>query len=125
MVKKGTAVAVPLVCTEKLLVGSHPVLDLSLGQTLDVLAGMAGCLTAAEVQEVQSSGSLVQGLLIAGGIAEEAVGALLDQSSGLGVVLLLADDLLHRTNLLYSEITESIIHTFLENARGIFGNSKP
>ena len=80
--------------------GSHPVLDLGLGQTLDVLTGMAGCLTAAEVQEVQSAGSLVQGFLIAGRIAEVAIGILLDQSGSLGVVLLLADALLPRTNLL-------------------------
>ena len=83
-----------------LLVGVHPVLDLGLGQTLDVLTGMAGCLTTAEVQEVQSAGSLVQGLLIASGIAEVTMSGLLDQGSGLGVVLLLADDLLHGMNLL-------------------------
>ena len=107
-----------------LLVGVHPVLDLGLGQTLDVLTGMAGCLTTAEVQEVQSAGSLVQGLLIASGIAEVTMGGLLDQGSGLGVVLLLADDLLHRTNLLYSVITKCIIHNWVENARKIFGEPK-
>ena len=114
----------PLGMYWELLVGVHPVLDLGLGQTLDVLTGMAGCLTTAEVQEVQSAGSLVQGLLVASRIAEVAVGALLDQGSGLGVVLLLSDDLLHRTNLLYSEITGSIIHDFHQNARKIFRKFK-
>ncbi|MBR5294091.1 MAG: hypothetical protein IKU31_04880, partial [Oscillospiraceae bacterium] len=39
-------------------------------------------------------------------------------------VLLLADDLLHRTNLLYSVITKCIIHNWVENARKIFGEPK-
>jgi hypothetical protein len=81
---------------------------------------MTGCLTASVIEEVQAAGSLVQGLLKAGGIAEVAVGGLLDQGGGLGVILLLADDLLHRTNLLYSEITGCIIHNSEGNARKIF-----
>ena len=52
-------------------------------------------------------------------IAEAAVGTLLDQGSGLGVVLLLADDLLHRTNLLYSEITV-LLYTILFEMQGKF-----
>ena len=102
----------------------HPVVDLGLSQTENVLRRIRRALTAADVQEVQTSGSLVQGFLIAGRIAEVAIGILLDQSGSLGVVLLLADDLLHRTNLLYSEITKRIIHISIQNARKIFGNPK-
>ena len=83
-----------------LLVGLHPVVDLGLGQTLNVLSGVGRVLAAQHMQEVQSAGSLVQGLLIASGIAEVTIGALLDQGSGLGVVLLLADDLLQSSYLL-------------------------
>jgi hypothetical protein len=85
---------------------------------------MTGCLTASVIEEVQAAGSLVQGLLIAGGIAEVTVGGLLDQSSGLGIILLLADDLLHRTNLLFSEINNCIIHNTKGNARKIFAEMK-
>ena len=107
-----------------LLVVLHPILDLGLSQTQDILAGVGGGLTAMYVQEVQTGGGLEQDLLIAGRIAEVAIGTLLDQSSGLGVVFLLADDLLHRTNLLYSEITNRIIHIIIQNARKIFGKTK-
>ena len=85
----------------RLLVSLHPVVDLGLSQTLNILSGVGRCLTAADVQEVQSAGSLVQGLLVASGIAEVAIGALLDQGCGLGVVLLLADDLLKSSLLLF------------------------
>ena len=74
----------------------HPLVDLGLSQTQDVFSGVRRVLAAADVQEVQTSGSLIQGLLVAGGIAKETADILLDQSSGLGVVLILADDLLHR-----------------------------
>ena len=83
-----------------LLVVLHPVVDLGLSQADDILVGVDGSLAAANVQEVQTSGSLVQSFLVTGGIAEIADSVLLDQSGSLGVVLLLADDLLHGTNLL-------------------------
>ena len=82
------------------LVVSHPFLDLGLGQTLNVLSGVNGSFAANTVHEVQALGSLEQILLVAGGIAQLTTSVLLDQGSGLGVVLLLADDLLHGTNLL-------------------------
>ena len=77
-----------------------PLLDLGLGQSLDVLGGIDGSLAANAVDEVQAFGSLEQGFLVTGGIAERTDRVLLDQSSGLGIILLLADDLLHGMNLL-------------------------
>ena len=82
------------------LVVLFPLLDLGLGQSLDILGGVDGSLADNAVDEVQAFGSLEQGFLVAGGIAERTDSALLDQSSGLGVILLLADDLLHGMNLL-------------------------
>ena len=79
----------------KLLVVLQPLLDLGLGQALDVLGGVDGFSTAADVQEVQTLRSLVQVLLVAVGVAQVAEGVSLDQSSGLGIVNLLANDLLH------------------------------
>ena len=83
-----------------LLVVLHPILDLGLSQTQDVLSGVQRSLATTDVQEVQALGGLVQILLVTGGIAQLAERVSLDQSCGLGVVLLLADDLLHGMNLL-------------------------
>ena len=77
-----------------------PLLDLGLGQSLDILGGVDGSLAANAIDEVQAFGSLEQGFLVTGGIAERTDSVLLDQSSSLGIVLLLADDLLHGMNLL-------------------------
>ena len=77
------------------LVVLHPVVDLGLSQTQNIFSGVGRVFAAADLQEVQASGSLIQGLFIASGIAVEATDVLLDQGSGFGVVLLLADDLLH------------------------------
>ena len=82
------------------LVVLFPFLDLGLSQSLDILGGVDGSLAANAVDEVQALGSLEQSFLIASGIAESTDSVLLDRSSGLGVVLLLADDLLHGMNLL-------------------------
>ena len=78
----------------------HPVADLSLGQAQNILGGIGRGLTTANVQEVQAAGSLVQAFLITGGITIEAADIFLDQGSGLGIVFLLADDLLHQIDLL-------------------------
>ena len=77
------------------LVGFQPLLDLGLSQTQDILIGIQRGLAAANMQEVQAALGLIQILLVAGGIAQLAKGLSLDQSSGFGIVLLLADDLLH------------------------------
>ena len=77
-----------------------PLLDLGLSQTLDVLGGVDGSLAANAVDKLQALGSLEQGLLIAGGIAERTDSVLLDHGSSLGVVQLLANGLLHGMNLL-------------------------
>jgi len=101
-----------------------PVFDLGLSQTDDVLSGVGRSLAADAVQEVQATGGLVQGLFVASGIAELTAGVLLDQGSGLSVVLLLADDLLHRANLLcnffltfqyYTQKNSKIKYNFPEN----------
>ena len=88
----------PFQCME--LVVLFPFLDLGLSQSLDILGGVDGSLAANAVDEVQALGSLEQSLLVTSGIAERTNSVLLDLSSGLGVVLLLADDLLHGMNLL-------------------------
>ena len=82
------------------LVVLFPFLDLGLSQSLDILGGVDGSLAANAVDEVQALGSLEQSFLVTSGIAESTDNVLLDRSSGLGVVLLLADDLLHGMNLL-------------------------
>ena len=51
------------------LVVLHPILDLGLSQTQNVLSGVQGSLAAADVQEVQTLGSLIQIFFITGGIA--------------------------------------------------------
>ena len=84
----------------ELLMRFHPSLQLGLCQTDDVLRGIGGCLTAANVQEVHPVGSLIQILLITSRIAQLTKGIGLDQGSGLGIELNLADGLLHGTNLL-------------------------
>ena len=81
-----------------ILVILHPVVDLSLSQTQDILSGIGRSLAAHNVQEVQATGGLVQVFLVTSGITKETTDVLLDQGSGLGVVLLLADDLLHESN---------------------------
>ena len=88
----------PFVCMQ--LVVLFPLLDLGLGQSLDILGGVDGSLAANAVDEVQALGSLEQGFLVTGRIAKSTNSVLLNQGSGLGVILLLADDLLHGMNLL-------------------------
>ena len=82
------------------LVVLHPIVDLGLSQTQDILSGVGRSLAAVYVQEIQTTGGLKQDLLVTGRIAEIADSILLDQSGSFGIVLLLADDLLHGTNLL-------------------------
>ena len=77
-----------------------PLLNLGLGQTLDVLSGVGGGLATADINEVQTCGGLEQDLLVTGGIAKVAMDNLLDQLSGLGVIRLLSNDLLLLMNLL-------------------------
>ena len=99
------------------LVVLFPFLDLGLSQSLDILGGVDGSLAAADVQEIQALGSLVQILLITSGIAQLTERVSLDQSSGLGVVLLLANDLLHGCNLLSEKTSYGpIIHIFVRKS---------
>ncbi len=98
-----------LLCSE--LVVSQPFLDLGLSHAQNVLGGVDGSLAAADMQEVQALGSLVQILFVTSGIAQLAIGVSLDQGSGLGVVLLLADDLLHDVVLLSSETQYECYYT--------------
>ena len=82
------------------LVVFHPIVHLSLSQTQDVLLGVGRILSAVYVQEIQATGSLEQNLFVASRITKETNGVLLHQSSGFGIILFLADNLLHGTNLL-------------------------
>jgi len=80
-----------------LFVVLQPLFDLGLSQAQDILSGVDGSLTAADVQEVQTLGSLVQVFLVAVGIAQVAERVSLDQSSSLSIVQLLANGLLHES----------------------------
>ena len=101
-----------LLCIDT-LVGFQPLLDLGLSQAQDILSGVGRCLTAANMQEIQALGSLVQVLFVAGRIAQLAERVSLDQSSGLGIIFLLADDLLHEINLLSNQLRMELLYTFL------------
>ena len=72
----------------------NPLIDLGLCKTQNVIAGVGSVLAAVDMQEIQATGSLIQILGITGGIAVVAKIISLDQSSRLGVIFLLADDLL-------------------------------
>ena len=96
--KKSLQSRLLLICMR--LVVLLPLLDLGLGQSLNILGGINGSLATNAVDEVQAFRSLEQGFLVTGGIAESSDSVLLDQSSSFGIVLLLADDLLHGMNLL-------------------------
>ena len=93
--KKGAPFGAPYIS-----MSVQPSIHLSLSQALNILTGMLRSLAATVIQEVQALGSLEQDLLVAGRITVEAVSTLLDQSSSLAVVLLLANDLLHGKCLL-------------------------
>ena len=82
------------------LVSLQPVIDLGFSQAQDILGGVGRSFATADVQEIQTAGSLVQILLVACGITLGAEAVSLDQSCSLGVIFLLADNLLHGTNLL-------------------------
>ena len=77
------------------LVILDPLIDLGLGQTGDVLAGVGRSLATAHIHKIQSIGGLEQDLFITGRIAVETDGDLLDHRCSLSVVFLFADDLLH------------------------------
>lgn len=87
----------------ELFVGFQPCLDLGLCQTVNGLFGIGGVLTAVTVHKVQTLGVLEQNLLIAGRIAKIADNTLLNNGSSFGIVLFLADDLLHGICLLSSK----------------------
>ena len=72
-----------------------PGLDFVSGQTLDGLFRIGGFSSAVTIQEELAALGLVQGLFIALGIAEYAENFLLDQFGSIGIVLDLADNLLH------------------------------
>ena len=111
----------------QLLVGLQPLLDLGLSQALDVLGGVDGSLAAADVQEVQTLGSLVQILLVAVGIAQVAEGVSLDKSSGLSIVQLLANDLLHESQTSFPKFDltyQPIIHFFVRKSSVKTENTK-
>ena len=70
-----------------------PLLDLGLSQAQDVLSGVGRFLATADMQEIQTLGSLVQILFVTSGIAHFTERVSLDQGCGLGIIFLLADDL--------------------------------
>lgn len=102
------------------LVVFDPLADLGPGQTLDILGGVGRSFAAPNIDKIQSARSLEQDLFVAGRIAVVTVGILVDQSSGLGVVLLLANDLLHEIDLLSME-TMGLLYRFLPENQVDFG----
>ena len=100
--------------------GLQPGVDLGLSQTDDILGGVGRSLATANVQEVQAAFGLVQVLLVASGIAVGAKAVGLDQGSGLGVVLLLADDLLHLNDLLSGRKFMGLLYIFFVQLQVVF-----
>ena len=96
----------------------HPVVDFGLCQAQDVLFGIGRGFATANIQEVQTGRSLVQDFLITGGVAIVTVCIFLNQSSGFGIILFLADNLLHGKYLL-SQNTFHIIHKFPKTSSDI------
>ena len=94
------------------LVVLHPLVDLGLSQTQDVLGGVGRVLATADIQEVQTGRGLVQSLFVTGGVTVETTDKLLDQSGGLGIVFFLANDLLHVVNILSGLLNEGYYTTF-------------
>ena len=77
----------------------EPLVGLGGGHALDAFLGVLGLRAAEGVQEELAGGSLVQGLLLAGRIAERAKGALGNQLRSFGIIFNLADNLLHGISL--------------------------
>ena len=65
------------------------------------------------VQELQTLGGLVQQFLITGGVADGAGVVSLDQSGGLGIILSLADDLLHGITSFPSHGIQRVLYSIL------------
>ena len=84
---------------------SEPLVSLGSGHALDAGLSVLGLGAAAGIQEELAALSLVQGLFVAGRIAEIADGALGNQLGSFGIVFNLADDLLHGDEFLsYSDV---------------------
>ena len=73
----------------------QPLVRLLSGHALDGLLGIHGLLAADAVDKELAALGLVEGLCVAGRIAELAGGTLLDQLGSLGIILNFADNLLH------------------------------
>lgn len=80
------------------LVVSDPLVSNLLRHSLDVLGRILGLCAAVSVEEVVAALGNEEALLIACGIAVGSNGNLLDESRGLGVIFLLADNLSHCIN---------------------------
>ena len=79
-----------------------PLFGLGGGDALDALLCMDRFFTAVVVQEILASLGDVEGFLIACGVSESAHGMLGDEGGPIGVVLDLANDLLHVLLFLYA-----------------------
>ena len=66
-----------------------------LGQANNVFLGIGGSLTTQNMEKVQTTGGLVECFFIAGRVAKITKSVLLYNSSGFGIVLFLANNLLH------------------------------
>ena len=75
--------------------GFLPLLGLSGGHALDGLRGIGRLGSAILIQEELSALSLIQGFLIALGIAEFTENLLLNQLRSIGIILDIANDFLH------------------------------
>ena len=81
--------------TNELVRSVQPLLSLLSGHALDGLLRIGRLFAAVHVQEELAALGLVEGLLIAGRIAERAESALGDELRSFGIVFNLADNLLH------------------------------
>ena len=92
---KSTDLAIGAFCLGALRLG-EPLVGLRGGHALDALFSILGVRAAEGVQEELAALGLVKGLFVAGRVAEGAEGALGNQLGSLGIVLDLADNLLHK-----------------------------
>ena len=97
------------------LVLIQPLIHFGLSHTQNIFCGVGGVFTALYVQEVKTCRCLIQILLVTGRVTKIAVCIFLNQSSGFGVVLLLADNLFNRMIFLLSEYSSLLYISFVKH----------
>ena len=93
--KKGVRFPADAFYLIQLVVLSEPLIGVGSGHALDAFFRILGLCAAEGVEEELAALGLVEGLFVAGRIAEVADGLLGNQLRSFGIVLDLADNLLH------------------------------